>query len=81
MADLELLRSFFGWCTVVHATVMLIAFAGIMGMGEFIRGTHSRMFGLTDEQLSLSYFRFFAAYKIGIWLFALGPWLALQIML
>lgn len=80
MDDLILLRTFFGWCTVVHVTVMMLAFGAIVGFGEFTRGVHSRMLGLTDEQLSVAYFKFFASYKIGIWLFALGPWLALEIM-
>ena len=78
MEWIEALRAFFGWSIIVHASAMVLMFAAIMWAGEAVRGVHSRMFGLTDEDLSRAYFRFLAQYKVGIWLLAIGPWIALH---
>jgi len=80
MESIETIRAFFGWTIVVHVVVMSLMFGAVILGGELVRGFHSRLMGLTDEDLSRAYFRFFATYKIGVWLFAIGPWIALHLM-
>lgn len=80
MESLETLRTFFGWTVIVHAAVMLFAYGLIMLAGDFARSVHAKAFGLSDHELQRAYFQFFAWYKLGIWLFAIGPWVALHLM-
>ncbi len=80
MGSIETLSAFFGWMAVTHIFVMMAMFAAILIGGEWVRGIHSRLMGLNDDDLSRAYFAFFARYKIGIWFFAIGPWIALQLI-
>ena len=80
MESLETIRTFLGWTIVVHVVVMLLMFGALTLGSSFVRGIHGRMMGLSDPDLSRAYFQFMAQYKIGIWLFAIGPWLALHLM-
>jgi len=80
MESLETIRTFLGWTIVVHVVVMLLIFSALMLGGSAVRSIHGRMMGLSDEDLSRAYFQFLAQYKIGVWLFAIGPWVALHLM-
>lgn len=80
MVSIDTLSAFFGWLAITHIVVIMAMFAAILVGGERVRGIHSRLMGLNDEDLSRAYFAFFARYKIGIWLFAIGPWIALQLI-
>ena len=80
MADLETLRSFFGWCAVIHSALLLTAWAAVTLAGDLVRGQHKRYFDLSDADLDRAYFSYFAYYKLGIWVFGIVPWLALHVI-
>ena len=80
MDNVASIQTFLGWTVVLHFALMLFAFGCIMLAGDFVRSKHRRLFGLSDEELSRAYFQYFAFYKLGIFLFALVPWLALELM-
>tara|TARA_B100002003_G_scaffold78069_1_gene73067 strand:- start:284 stop:469 length:186 start_codon:yes stop_codon:yes gene_type:complete len=48
-------------------------------MRGLIQGMHTRMFGLSEEDLSRAYFQYVAQYKIAILVFNLVPYLALVV--
>ena len=77
MESLTTLRAFFGWCVVIHSIALVLSWAMIQFAHDPVVRIHQRMFRLSTEVLDESYFRFLAAYKIGVWLFAIGPYLAL----
>ncbi len=79
MISAETLREFLGWCTVINGAMLLIVsmFAG--PMRGLIQGMHTRMFGLSEEDLSRAYFQYVAQYKIAILVFNLVPYLALVV--
>ena len=80
MSDLETIRSFFGWCAVLHTGLLLVAWGAVTLASDFVRGQHKRYFDLSDADLDRAYFSYFACYKLGIWLFAIVPWLALHVI-
>ena len=80
MHDLETIRSFFGWCAVIHMGLASLAWAIVFFAPDFVRGQHKQYFDLSDTELDRAYFSFFTFYKIGIWLFAIVPWLALHVI-
>ncbi|MGR3711892.1 MAG: DUF6868 family protein [Shimia sp.] len=77
---LATLTAFFGWMTVIHMAILVLAAAVIYGLGDWATGLHARMFGLRQEVTRETFYNWLAAYKLLIFVFALVPWLALTIM-
>ena len=81
MVSIDTVREFFGWCTVINIGILLIATIFI----AFARGTistiHSRLFKLSDTDLSHAYFQFLGQYKLAIYVFNLVPYITLRIMM
>ncbi len=80
MTELETVRSFFGWCAVIHMGLATVSWAIVFFARDFVRGQHKQYFDISDADLDRAYFWFFTLYKIGIWLFAIVPWLALHVI-
>ncbi|MBT8042805.1 MAG: hypothetical protein KJN67_04555 [Pontiella sp.] len=78
--NLELLKEFFMWCTVINAGIfMLTALISIFGRG-FIYRVHGRMFDLSKVTVNAMLYGFLAFYKIVFIVFVLVPWIVLMIM-
>lgn len=77
---IELLRSFFGWMTLINlglftwTAVMCITARGL------IQRMHGKMFGLSEEAINAFLYGYLGFYKIVFIAFNLVPWLALVIM-
>ena len=80
MSSLETLRAFFGWCTVINMGLLIIAAFVAGPMRSVLTGIHSKMYGLSEVDLSVAYFRYLADYKIAIVVFNLVPYIALVII-
>ncbi|MGB0257831.1 MAG: DUF6868 family protein [Coraliomargarita sp.] len=80
MNDLDSLRSFFGWCTVIHLVLLLLSTFFLMVARGWVIRIHSKLFGLSEAQLAEQYFRYLAMYKVGVLIFCLVPYLALVLM-
>ena len=80
MLTLLPLTEFFGWCTVIN--VVLLAFSTLMLVAnrKFVLKTHSKMFGISEAELSKTYFNYLAIYKVAVIVFNLVPYLALKII-
>ncbi len=76
----ETLTIFLGWCTVINISVLLLSTILLITLKEPILKIHSRLFGLDEETLSLTYFQFLGNYKIAIYILNLVPYIALKIM-
>ena len=80
MNTIEILRVFFGWCSVIN--IGLLIFSSILIIA--IRGTasrlHSKMFNLDESFVSQAYFQYLAQYKIAIIVFNIVPYFALRIV-
>lgn len=77
---LATLTAFFGWMTVIHLAILIVAAAVIYVLGDWATGLHARMFGLRQEATRETFYNWLGAYKLLIFVFALVPWLALKIM-
>ena len=77
---LDLLRSFFGWMSVLSIGYLALATLGLITMQSFAISVHQRLFGLSEDDLRRSYFSWLANCKLIVVFFVLGPYVALVLM-
>ena len=76
----EMLRAFFGWCTLLNWALLIIIFLfGVLGRRWTFR-MHAKMFGVAVEDVSKSLYLLMAWYKTAVFLFCAVPYLALRII-
>lgn len=80
LVNTEILRSFFLWCALLNYALLLWWFLVFRFAHDQLYRFHGRWFRLSVEQFDAIHYAGMAAYKIGIFLFALAPWLALLII-
>jgi len=68
------------WCTLVNYSVLLLWFLVFNLAHDWIHRLHGRWFRLPVEQFDAAHYTGMAAYKIGILLFNLVPYVALVIV-
>lgn len=76
----ETLATFFGWTTLIHFALLILATFAFMGLRNWAPALHARMFGLQEADVRQVYYSWLGAYKLLIFVFALVPWLALKLM-
>ena len=80
MNSLEALKEFLGWCSVINIGILLASTAMLGLMRGPISKIHTKMFGLSEVNLSSVYFQYLGYYKILILVLNLVPYIALVIM-
>ncbi len=78
--SIETLTTFFGWCTVINSSVLLISSLTIVFGRNSIVKLHANMFGLEESTLAPAYFQYLAQYKIVTLTMNLAPYIALKIL-
>lgn len=73
-------RDFLLWSTIVNYLVLLLWFGVFVLARGWMYRLHSRWFRLSEERFDTIHYAGMAAYKIGILLFNLVPFLALVIL-
>jgi hypothetical protein len=81
MESIELLREFFGWCTLLHFLILMLASIVIAIFKKPVTKLHSRISHLNEKELNRAYFRYLANYKIAFLVFSLAPYAALSLMI
>lgn len=76
----EFLLSFFLWCAILNYGLLLWWFLVFRFAHDWLYRFHGRWFRLSVGQFDAIHYAGMAAYKIGIFLFALIPWLVLLII-
>lgn len=74
------LAAFFGWCTIINTVFLVLAAFSLIFFRSLILPLHSRMFGASEDALSIMYIQYLAIYKIAILTLNLTPYLALRFM-
>jgi len=74
------LESFLLWCAAINYGVLLLFFGVWTLGGDAIYRLHARWFTLDRARCDFAVYLLLGIYKLGIWLFCLVPWLALQLM-
>jgi len=75
----ETLRSVLLWCAVINYGVLFLWFLFFIFAHDGLHRLHGSWFRLTVEQFDVLHYGGMAAYKIGILLFNLVPYIALRI--
>ena len=78
--ELETLRAFFMWCTIINAALMTLSFLICGPAGGWVYRQHSRWFPMSRETFNVVMYSFMGIYKIAIIAFNLVPYLALSII-
>lgn len=78
--DLETLRAFFGWCTVINGGLLIFAFLICAMAGDWVYRMHSRWFRIPRETLDRTIYCFLGAMKIIVLLLNLVPYVVLVII-
>ncbi len=78
--ELEILRAFFGWCTIINGGFLILSFLICARAGDWVYRMHSRWFPISREAFHLAIYCFIGGMKILVLLFNLTPYLALTII-
>lgn len=80
MITLSQLTELLGWASILNIGMLL--FAGIMLIfaRPFITSIHSKMFGIPENDLAISYFNYLSNYKTLSFVLIIVPYIALKII-
>ncbi|MGY0503687.1 DUF6868 family protein [Luteimonas sp. e5] len=79
--DLQMLRDLLGICVLLNYMVLLLWFGVIVFARDGLQRLHGRWFALDRHTFDALHYGAMAAYKVGILLFGLVPWVALTWLL
>ena len=54
--DVEILRSFFGWCAVVNISVLLYWFLMLAFAKKWVLSLHRKWFDITEQQFDVIHY-------------------------
>ncbi len=80
MMTIDQIAQLLGWSTAINLGLLILSSILVILLRVPITKIHSKMFQLSDEDLSRAYFQYLAQYKILIFVFNLVPYIALRIM-
>ena len=80
MITIDAITAFLGWCSVINIGVLLLTTILLIILKDPIVNIHSKLFGLSRDDLPLIYFQYIANYKIAIIIFNLVPYIAMKLM-
>ena len=78
--SIESLTELLGWSFLINTFILLLTTAAVVSLREKVVKIHSRMFGVSEADLTKAYFHYLANYKLLILVLNLAPYLALKIM-
>ena len=78
--DVQMLTTFFMWCTLLNVGLLIVSFLMLLVAGDFVYKVHSKYFAMTRESFNASLYLIIGLYKIAVFVFNLIPWIALLIM-
>lgn len=79
MHSIDIITAFFGWSIVINFILLMITTVALVFLREPITQIHTRIFQVSEADLSRVYFHFLAYYKLAIIIFNLVPYIALKI--
>ncbi|MCP4630794.1 MAG: hypothetical protein GY850_45880 [bacterium] len=77
---LETIRAVFAWCTVINFGILVFWFAFFALAHDWMYRYHCKVIKLSEETFDTIHYAGMALFKIGIFLFSLGPYLAMRIV-
>jgi hypothetical protein len=77
--DIEVVRSFLAWCTLMNWILLLVWWVGFAVAGDWIYRVHGKWFQLSRPAFDATHYAGMAFYKILIFVFNLIPYLVLRL--
>lgn len=77
--DLDVVRSFLLWCTLVNVGFVLVWFLLLAFAGGWVHRVHGRWFPIPRERFDEIHYNALVTYRLGILLLNLVPLIALWI--
>ncbi len=78
--DIETLKLFFMWCTILNAGLLLFSFLLWIVAADFIYKLHGKWFSMPRESFNAVFYGFIGVYKLFVYVFNLVPWVVLVIL-
>ena len=78
--NIEVLRAFFGWCTIINGGLIIFAFLICAVAGDWVYRMHSLWFRIPSETLDRTLYGFLGVMKIIVIMLNLVPYVALVIL-
>lgn len=78
--DVETLRTFFMWCTIINIALMTLSFILLTALSDFVYRIHGKWFPMPRETFNVVLYSSLGIYKIAIIVFNIVPFVALLIV-
>jgi len=78
--DIQLLTSFFMWCTIINGGILLLWTLAHMTFPDLVYKTQKKFFPIPKEQFTVVFYSFIGLFKIIFLVFNLVPYIALLII-
>ena len=79
MTDINTLTEFLGWCSIINVSVLFLSTIALAVARKPVSGIHSKIFGVSESDLPLTYMQYLGNYKIAIIVLNIVPYIALKI--
>ncbi|MFC1868301.1 DUF6868 family protein [Thermodesulfobacteriota bacterium] len=78
--DIQTLTTFFMWCTIINAGILILWTVFSMFAPDFVYRTQSRWFPIPRETFNMVIYSFIGLFKVVFLVFNLVPYVALLIV-
>ena len=79
MNDMNTLTEFLGWCSIINRSILFFSTVALILVRKPISRIHSKMFGVSESDLPLTYMQYLGNYKIAIIILNLVPYITCKI--
>ncbi|BBB28997.1 DUF6868 family protein [Neptunomonas japonica] len=78
--DIETLKDFFMWCSVINVALLILWTSIFMLAPDFVYHTQRHFFAITRQQFDIAFYAFLGLFKLLFIIFSLVPYLTLLIL-
>ena len=78
--DIQVLTTFFMWCTILNIGLLLLASLILVFAGDFVYRIHSKWFPMPREMFNVVTYSFLGLFKSVVLIFNVVPYVALLII-
>lgn len=78
--NMDQLTEYFKWMMIINIAFLFLSTFSVMGLKSLMFKMHTKMFGVTEEQVSMIAYGYLAMYKVLVIVFNIVPYVALLIL-
>lgn len=78
--DLQTLRTFFLWCTIIDMGLLMLTFLMFAFARDWIYRIHSKWFPISRESFDMAIYALMGGFKIAVFVFNVVPCVALHLV-